>query len=85
VTPEELAQAACAKLGVDPELFFLTGREDTWPETQVAVAKAVCSRCPVAWECLLWANRTHQPSGIWGGMTPGERQMNRPRSLAGVS
>ena len=57
--------ALCAQ--TDPEVFFppigAHGHE----------AKAVCSRCPVAAECLLDALERNEPYGIWGGLNVNER------------
>lgn len=45
-------------------------------------ARAVCSRCPVAQDCLWWALETGQQWGVWGGMTPPERdQMAASRKV----
>lgn len=54
--------AACA--GHDPELWF------EHKEGSAALAKAICSTCPVARECL--SDAMSQPNmaqvyGIWGG------------------
>lgn len=65
------ARAVCRT--VDPELFFPVGREDLWPQTQVAQAKAHCAMCPVRVDCDRYATATGQAYGIWGGMTPGQR------------
>lgn len=42
-------------------------------EEAVAKAKDVCSRCPVFIECGRFAKANDIGFGIWGGMTPGER------------
>jgi WhiB family redox-sensing transcriptional regulator len=69
-------QAACRDPGIDPEWFFpLT--ESGAGARQVAAAKAVCARCPVAAQCLAWAAGTGEPAGIWGGTTPEERRLLR--------
>lgn len=52
--------------GVDPELFF---RED---EVGVAAAKRLCAACPLAAACLAYATENVE-YGIWGGLTPAER------------
>jgi len=57
----------------DPELFFPVGTDGP-ALLQIAEAKTVCRRCPVAAECLAWALNSGQDSGIWGGMTEGERR-----------
>lgn len=43
----------------------------------INAAKAVCSSCPVNFECLTYAVDTNQPDGIWGGMTLRERRRLR--------
>jgi len=30
-------------------------------------AQEICQQCPVVGQCLTWAVRTRQPTGIWGG------------------
>jgi WhiB family transcriptional regulator, redox-sensing transcriptional regulator len=62
--------AACRT--ADPEIFFPVsahgpGRED------IALAKAICGRCPVRRQCLQFALATHQVHGVWGGTTEEER------------
>lgn len=42
-------------------------------------AKAVCRRCPVRVECLSWAIDSGSDSGVWGGMTEGERRAEADR------
>jgi WhiB family redox-sensing transcriptional regulator len=59
------ADAACR--GADTTLFFPVS--DTYADE----AKAICSTCPVAQQCLEFAIETHQPDGVWGGMTAIER------------
>lgn len=44
-------------------------------------AKAVCSTCPVADDCLAFAVETNQSEGIWGGYTARERVKIRRRWL----
>lgn len=73
--------AACRASGVDPELFFPVSETGMAAHRQVAQAKAVCGRCPVAGQCLEWAVRTGEPEGIWGGTTPDERRRLRRRRL----
>ncbi|WP_424210675.1 WhiB family transcriptional regulator [Streptomyces sp. BI20] len=57
----------------DPDLFFPVGTSGP-AVTQTSTAKEVCGPCPVVDRCLDWALRTHEPSGIWGGMTTLERR-----------
>ena len=65
-----LTQGACRE--TDPELFFPVGRS-IQALAQAEAAKAVCMRCPVRAECLKWAIRTGQTTGVWGGMSEHER------------
>lgn len=59
--------ALCAQ--ADPEVFF--------PEQgdSARVPKRICSRCPVAAECLLEAlEAPPSTAGVWGGLTATERR-----------
>ena len=67
-------RAACRS--VDPEVFFPTAEVGPMYDAQVAVAKAVCTRCPVRVECLNEA-LVRIPEGIAGGLTPEERRRLR--------
>ena len=72
---EWLEDAECTRR-VDPELFFgaangLTGSALEMSET---AAKAVCARCGVTEDCLLYALATKQTHGVWGGLTAAERE-----------
>lgn len=70
-------QAECREgQGIDPELFFPVGTSGP-ALLQIAEAKAVCRRCPVATECLVFALRTGQDAGVWGGMTEDKRRKLR--------
>lgn len=42
--------------------------------TRVALAKRVCSACPIWTECLEWALE-HPEEGVWGGTTRQEREL----------
>jgi WhiB family redox-sensing transcriptional regulator len=65
----------------DPEMFFPVGTSGP-ALLQLAAAKAVCRRCPVAIECLTWAMESGQRAGVWGGMSEEERAELRRRSHA---
>jgi WhiB family redox-sensing transcriptional regulator len=69
-------RAACRS--EDPELFFPVG-DDGPALVQVAQAKAVCARCPVAAKCLSFALEA-LPEGIAGGLTVDERRKRRGAS-----
>ena len=49
--------------------------EDLWFATDPAPAVAVCQRCVVRGECLAFALEWGIGSGVWGGMTPVEREI----------
>jgi WhiB family redox-sensing transcriptional regulator len=57
----------------DPELFFPVGTSGP-AMSQLGQAKAVCSRCPVAADCLAWALVTGQDAGVWGGLSEDQRR-----------
>lgn len=54
----------------DPELFF-PDKASLW---KVDAAKKVCAACPVSQDCLAYALVNRFDDGIWGGLSPGERQ-----------
>ncbi|WP_239310383.1 MULTISPECIES: WhiB family transcriptional regulator [unclassified Frankia] len=60
--------------GDDPELFFPVGRTGPAVERQIAMAKAVCGRCPVTRGCLDQAVNTGEDTGVWGGLDPDQRR-----------
>lgn len=57
----------------DPDLFFPVGNSGP-ALLQIAEAKTVCRRCPVASNCLTWALESGQDNGVWGGMSEDERR-----------
>lgn len=59
--------ASCRE--VDPELFFVKGKD----VRKIATAKAVCASCIVRNECLMAALASPSEMGIWGGTTKDER------------
>jgi WhiB family transcriptional regulator, redox-sensing transcriptional regulator len=70
-------RAACRD--EDPELFFPVGTSGP-ALSQVAEAKAVCTRCPVTASCLAWALESGQDAGVWGGMSEDERRALKRRN-----
>ncbi len=71
-------RSAGACLTADPDLFFPISSAGL-SAGQVARAKAICAGCEVRRECLQFA-LAHEPAyGIWGGMTPEDRQRDRRR------
>ena len=60
------AHASCR--GVGPHLFFPDKGEPA------GEAKEVCLTCPVASQCLDFAIRSGEETGIWGGMSERQRR-----------
>ena len=66
-------QGAC--LGMDSAQFFHPdGERGRSRRRRVDGAKAVCRACPVLARCREHALATHEPYGVWGGMTEEERR-----------
>lgn len=67
--PEFTEQALCGQ--TDPELFF--------PEkgASSSEAKRICLACLARSECLVWALKTQQRWGVWGGLSARERRKLR--------
>jgi WhiB family transcriptional regulator, redox-sensing transcriptional regulator len=70
------SRAACAT--ADPDLFFPISTAGP-AARQVARAKAICARCQIRQECLVYALDAGSVQGIWGGTTESERQSLRRR------
>ena len=76
---------------MDPELWFPGSEkpQDRLSRGRLRRAKAICHGCPVREECLIYAVRTGQRFGVWGGMTSRERvdspYCQRIRQAAGVA
>lgn len=67
-------RAACTRPGVDPERFFPDKGGST------AAAKWICRRvCPVREACLAYALEHRIEDGIWGGLSPLEREPLLPK------
>jgi WhiB family redox-sensing transcriptional regulator len=66
-------RASCR--GLDTATFYHPENERGPSRTRREMrAKAVCANCPVLRPCLRWALRTHEPYGVWGGMSVDERE-----------
>lgn len=63
----------------DPELFFpqeieYNGRTAAGPKyINLALAKEICSKCPLQLNCLEYAIRNSE-IGVWGGTTETQRE-----------
>lgn len=65
-------RAACR--GMDSTFFFHPeGERGTARADRVERAKEVCRSCPVMDECRRHALATHEPYGVWGGLSESER------------
>jgi hypothetical protein len=63
------------------EVNFFPGRGES-----LADAKAVCTRCLVRPECLLYALEHDEPHGVWGGLSVRERhELNASNTGASAS
>ncbi len=49
---------------------------------RTARAKKVCSKCPVMTVCREFALSTHEPFGVWGGLSEAERRLIIDRRAA---
>jgi WhiB family redox-sensing transcriptional regulator len=58
------------------DLFFSDNPDDQ------ADAKAICRSCPVRRECAIWALDSRQEYGVWGGLTPDERDQIVARKIS---
>lgn len=76
--PDWYSEAKCA--GFDPDAFF-PDKGDI--RTASMAAKAICSSCPVATQCLKWALDNEDLNGIWAGTTPNDRRALLGRPLKG--
>jgi hypothetical protein len=53
-----MAEAVCRVEKIPVETFYTANDK----------ARAICDRCPVAWQCRDYAYRTEEKHGIWGGV-----------------
>lgn len=68
--------ALCAQ--IDPDMFFADGPGGTGS----AEAKRVCAGCDVREQCLEYALRKGERFGVWGGLSPRQRQALTKRAAA---
>lgn len=57
--------------GSDPDMFFPESKDKQYAKK----ALAVCHKCEVKDDCLDHAIENNEKYGVWGGMTPAERDM----------
>ncbi|CAB4619686.1 MAG: WhiB family transcriptional regulator [Actinobacteria bacterium] len=84
ISPAVRADAACNDLNAT-----LTGVYFSEELQDIAMAKSICSTCPVIVECLEGAIERHEPWGVWGGqmfingkILATKRRRGRPPKLA---
>ena len=67
-------RAACR--GADAVYFFAPSHFEKRAEKngREAIAKSICSRCPVRAPCLEYALQVREAHGVWGGMNEMERR-----------
>jgi WhiB family transcriptional regulator, redox-sensing transcriptional regulator len=68
-------QTAAACRGLSTDLFF----SERGDNREIAHAKAVCAKCRVREDCLEFAIASGERLGIWGGLSPKQRQKIRRR------
>jgi WhiB family redox-sensing transcriptional regulator len=71
-------RAAC-RTNRDPDLFF-PHRSDGNANRKTEQAKDVCKGCDVRRDCLLYALRTGQQWGVWGGLSEQELRAIRKKA-----
>lgn len=64
---------------ITPEVFFPKGQDMDMLMSEIRFAKTICSECPIKRECLDYALIANEPFGIWGGLTPTERNILKRR------
>ena len=80
--PWEFDQPLCAQVGA--ELFFQDDRDDKKPgmnEIDYSASKRICNSCVHRIECAEWGI-AHEVHGVWGGLTPQDREkIRRTRNM----
>ena len=78
--PPAWRHAACR--GEDPELWYpFSSKSPLDVNAAGETAKDICRRCPHRQECVQWAVHLDDQHGIWGGLTPEQRDPIRARRL----
>lgn len=78
--PWEFENPSCAGVGVD---LFYRNDADLYGKESLSILelnqiKSICMSCPCLSECAEWGV-SRERWGIWGGMTPKERELIRRR------
>lgn len=64
---EWMSRAKCLELEIPTPLFFPDNNDYEKP-------RRICNECVVRTDCLTWSLLLDQHHGMWGGMTPEERE-----------
>lgn len=57
-----------------PDVFFPEDFPDRLTrQYAIAIARKLCSECPIKNECFMYASETDERYGIWAGTLPSER------------
>lgn len=73
-------QSLSACKNMDTSIFFYEDNErGEVKEERIAKAKGICNGCSVRQQCLEFALQIKENYGIWGGLTPEERQTIKRR------
>jgi len=65
-------RASCRTMSSET-FFFVDGERGESRKKREALAKEICSTCPVILECRRFASKAEEPYGIWGGLSEDER------------
>lgn len=57
-----------------PEVFFPESNKMLMERQEIEMAKTICRRCPINTECANYGIKADEAYGIYGGLTPQERQ-----------
>lgn len=69
----DLSEALCREVGTE---FFYTSEDNQTDTSIYSFARKICAGCRVREACLEWGVK-HEEHGMWGGLTPRERQAIR--------
>lgn len=78
---ELLAASPRVPCAEDTGKFFGDSQDEEEPydDEHMVEAVTVCQECPIKRECLIQALTFHETHGVWGGMTPSQRESLRGR------
>ena len=68
-TPKWMKEALCR--GMPTSVFYT---DEDGKRASTVKAKATCAECPVCAACLADAIQRREPHGVFGGMTPSQRE-----------